>query len=241
MKIDKVIWASSIEYSDFWNINSYLHKKFLGIDCVLLLYGDKAECNVSEEFGKVVELEFVEDLDKIPQLVFNKWHYTKNEPDTVWMIGDIDQLPLQREHFVENIANVPQDHYMHLAEDAGSHLGLNFLVGHYHVAKGSTLSKCLELEKSLEHHVNKIIKEAKESGRPVWAYEEIYTTDLIKKNCDGKFTGTSRVNDRKICRSNDCLFNRNINNYYVDMHCPRPFNQHKEKIMDVLKHFWGNI
>ena len=32
MKIDKVIWSASEEYSDFWNINSKLHNKYLGMD-----------------------------------------------------------------------------------------------------------------------------------------------------------------------------------------------------------------
>lgn len=241
MKIDKVIWASSVEYSDFWNINSMIHNKFLGMKCTLLLYGEKNKCNVSEEHGEVIEVPFIEGIDNIPQLIFNKWYYTKNEPETTWMIGDIDQIPLQRNHFVENIENIPEDHYVHLAEDAGKHLGLNFLVGHYHVGKGKTISEALEFDKPFEEHVASLIKEAKSKGRPVWAYEEPYTTNLIKKNYAHKFTGLSRLNHRKIDRSNNCAFDANKKNNYVDIHCLRPFSKHKEKITEILEFFWGKL
>ena len=30
------------------------------------------------------------------QLIFNKWYYTQNEPETTWLVGDIDLLPLQK-------------------------------------------------------------------------------------------------------------------------------------------------
>ena len=241
MKIDKAIWTSSVEYSDFWNINSYLYNKYLGMDCVLLLYGNKDECDVSEEYGQVIEVPFVDGLDQIPQLVFNKWYYTKNEPDTTWLIGDIDQLPLQKSHFVDQIADIPDDHYVHLAEDAGKHLGLDFLVGHYHVGKGSTMCEALELDKPFEFHVQNLINEANSKNRPVWAYEEPYTTNMIRKNYSDRFTGVSRVNDRKICRSNNCQFNPNIKDYYVDFHCPRPFKDNSRQIMEVLEFFWGTL
>jgi hypothetical protein len=225
MKIDKAIWASSVEYSDFWNVNSYLHNKYLGMDCVLLLYGNKDECDVSEEYGKVIEVPFVDGLDEIPQLIF----------------GDIDQLPLQKAHFVDKIADIPDDHYVHLAEDAGKHLGLDFLVGHYHVGKGSTICKALELDKPFEFHVENLINEAKSKNRPVWAYEEPYTTNMIRKNYSDRFTGVSRLSDRKICRSNNCQFNPNLKNNYVDFHCPRPFKDNSRQIMEVLEFFWGAL
>jgi hypothetical protein len=241
MKIDKAIWASSVEYSDFWNINSYIHNKYLGMDCVLLLYGNKDECDVSEEYGKVIEIPFVEHLPKIPQLIFNKWYYTKNEPNTTWLIGDIDQLPLQKSHFVDGVADIPEDHYVHLAEDAGTHLGLDFLVGHYHVGMGSTICEALELDKSFDFHVNNLVDEALRNKRPIWAYEEPYTTNMIRCNYGHKFTGLSRVNDRKICRSTQCKFDpsRIESEYYVDFHCPRPFKENSSKINEIINIFWG--
>ena len=58
MKIDKVIFPTSIEYSDFWNINSQIFKKCLNIEPLCLLFGKKEETNVSDEYGSVMEMEF---------------------------------------------------------------------------------------------------------------------------------------------------------------------------------------
>jgi hypothetical protein len=224
-----------------------VHNKFLGLDCVLLLYGKKSECNVSEEYGQVVECEFEEGVPDIPQLVFNKWHYTRNEPETTWLIGDIDQIPLQKEHFVDSIKNVPEDHYVHLAEDAFT---VNWktkrerLVGHYHVAKGKVFNEALDLNVSLVDHVKNMVFGSQKEKKSIWAYEEWYTADLIKaNNYLNKFTGVSRSPRMKIDRQFNCSFDSSPSNKnnYVDIHCPRPFKKNKAQIEEVLSHFWGRI
>lgn len=267
MKIDKVIWSSSAEYSDFWNINSKLHKERLGIDCLLLLYGNKQSCNLSEEYGKIVELDFIPGLPKMVQLVWNKFYYTQYEPNTTWLIGDIDQLPLQRRHFVDNIKHVPDDFYVHLAEDAITSLkglpteswksditGLNaFLTAHYHVAKGSVFKQALDLHLPFETHIKQLISYyykapfeslSKINERELWAFEEQYSSRLIRNNYLHKFLGFSRAhgcdnpNSQKIDRGNGCKFDKNRIGLYVDFHCPRPYTEHKTQIHEILNYFW---
>lgn len=255
MIVDKVIWASSVEYSDFWNINSLIHKKFLGLDCVLLLYGKKDNLNLNEDYGEIVECEFDEAAPPMPQLIWNKWHYTQTEPNTTWLVGDIDQIPLQREHFIDNIKDVPSDSYVHLAEDAFTVEWKNVrerLAGYYHVAKGDTFKKALDLDKkSLVEHVNTMIKSSQgegkahaERGSPIWAYEEWYTADLIKQNGFlDKFRGFGRSPKEKICGSTNCAHDENLFNkkHYIDMHCPRPYPKHKETINSILNKAWGEL
>lgn len=284
MKIDKVIWCATERYSDFWNINSKIHNKFLDMDCVLLLYGKKENCDLSEEYGKIVEIDYIEGYPTTVQFVLNKFHYTKNEPNTTWIIGDIDQIPLQREHFIDTIADVPDDHYVHLAENhmeqltkvpvgtwkkEGAVPDKSYLTAHYHVAKGSTFTKALELNLSLETHVVALLDQWRSHRRKIgasyselqdqqhwgeteirqhgiWAWEEIYTTSLIYKNYLDKFTGFERsIRDpqrRVIDRSLDnCRFDPNQKELYVDIHCPVPYSDHKEKIHDILNFFWGNF
>jgi hypothetical protein len=284
MKIDKVIWSATEQYSDFWNINSKIHNKFLDMDCVLLLYGKKENCDLSEEYGEIVEIDYIEGYPTTVQFVLNKFHYTRNELDTTWMIGDIDQIPLQREHFIDNIADVPDDHYVHLAENHisqvyGVETGLwrkegaiperCYLTAHYHVAKGSTFTKALNLNLSLEQHVVALLEEwrahrkkinasyaeledqrhwgeAENKKHGVWAWEELYTTSLIHKNYLDKFTGFERsIRDpqrRCIDRGVDnCKFDPNQKELYVDIHCPIPYAAHKERIHNILELFWGEI
>ena len=202
MKIDKVIFSSSEEYSCWWNVQSKVWKTFLNIDPVLLLYGSKKKHNLSEEYGQIIECKYEEpptssifgDLRSfnMRQLIFNKWYYTQNEPETTWLVGDIDLLPLQKNHFIKNISEIPDDYHVHLCSNRLPRR----LTGHYHVAKGKTFSAILELQRSLVEHsfaqlagAQELTKTDWESlntqpahGGSVWTYEEYYTTDLIKKN-----------------------------------------------------------
>jgi hypothetical protein len=165
MKIDKVIFPTSIEYSDFWNINSQIFKKCLNIEPLCLLFGKKEETNVSEEYGSVMEMEFIEELPKMVQLALWKFHYTQREPEVTWMIGDIDQIPLQKHAFIGALEEVPDDHYVHLCQDESSENsspdpefwkkgyrsdGSANLPAHYHVAKGKTFKEFLELSPPFE-------------------------------------------------------------------------------------------
>lgn len=246
MKIDKVLWASSPEYSDFWNINSMIHNKLLGLDCVLLFYGKKKDYDLSEKYGTIIECDFEHSDNKLPQLVWNKWQHTASEPETTWLIGDIDQIPLQKFHFIDQIKYVTDDFYVHLAEDAFTtdwKFTRERLVGHYHVAKGKVFSEALDLKsKTLLDHVKTMLKTSKLENKPIWAYEEWYTADLIKKNKYlNKFKGFNRPFERKICRSTGCRHDESLinHNYYVDIHCPRPYNSHSKIVNSILDKFWG--
>jgi len=284
MKIDKVIWSATEQYSDFWNINSKIHNKFLDMDCVLLLYGKKENCDLSEEYGKIVEIDYIEGYPTTVQFVLNKFHYTKNEPDTTWMIGDIDQIPLQRKHFIDNLTDVADEHYVHLAENhieqlsrvptgtwrkEGSVVDRCYLTAHYHVAKGSTFTKALELNLSLETHIVALLDqwrshrkkigasyaelqdqrywgETENKQHGVWSWEEIYTTSLIYKNYLDKFTGFERSirgpQRRCIDRGVDgCKFDPNQKELYVDIHCPIPYATNEQRIHSILEFFWGKI
>lgn len=160
MKIDKVLFASSEpeEYSSFWNKQSEIFSK-MGIEPVCLLFGKRSNTNMTEEFGQVIEMETLPDLPWSVQLVWSKFDYPTREPETTWLIGDIDLVPLQRAHFTTKIATVSDEAFVHLnaggisqprigamddflkqgperiRKDQGKHGGSD-LPGHYHVAKG---------------------------------------------------------------------------------------------------------
>jgi len=116
MKIDKVIFASSEDeyYSSFWNMQSKLWKVGLGIEPICLLYGKKENTDMTEEHGKIIEMEYLPDLPKILQLTWSKFNYPTLEPDTTWIMGDIDMLPLSKRFFTEFIADIPDSAFAHL-------------------------------------------------------------------------------------------------------------------------------
>lgn len=182
MKIDKIVFSSSTlaEYAPFWNLQAKIWKTKMGIEPICLLFGKKSEVNMSEEHGKVIEVEADPSLPWSVQLVWSKFDYPTHDPDSTYLIGDIDLIPLQTAHFVERLADVDDNAYVHLNAggisaprlgfhdgfmragsqrhvlDAGANGGAD-LPGHYHVAKGrnfNVLTKGMPFLDQVRHIVN---------------------------------------------------------------------------------------
>ena len=186
MKIDNVIFSTSEEYSKFWNIQSKIYKTALGIEPICILYGNKSNTDMSEEYGTVIEREFIENLPKVLQLTWSKFDYTKTDPEKTWMIGDIDLIPLRKEYFAtDDLINIPDDNYAHLncaalsvvrskpkgekdlflkegppvywrIRDGSRDRGAD-LPAHYHVAKGKAFIGVYALGRSFERQVRDIV------------------------------------------------------------------------------------
>jgi len=114
MKIDKVIFSSSELFAPFWNIQAKVWKA-MGIEPVCLLWGKVENTNMDTFLGKVIEMEFNPDLFESFQITWSKFYHTLSEPDTTWIIGDMDQIPLRPSRFIDDIADLPDDCYTHLA------------------------------------------------------------------------------------------------------------------------------
>ncbi len=175
MKIDKIVFSTSERFSVFWNTNARIWKSF-GIEPICLLFGKKENTDMSEEHGKIIEMPIIEDIPLLIQITWSKFYWPTCEPNTTWLIGDIDLFPLQSQYF-QNISHIPDDHYVHFDCDgitqlsgckswigaARNNLGPDLghftnLVGHYHCAKGKTFKEALEqngtYEEELRHFIN---------------------------------------------------------------------------------------
>lgn len=189
MKIDKIVFSCTEPpaYSSYWNMHSKLCKVGLGIEPVCLLFGKKANTDMNEEYGKVIEMETLLDLPpsnepgwrNILQMTLSKFYHCISEPDTTWMTGDLDLLPLCKSHFKELIAGIPEDDYAHLnaagisaprcgVADAfqtrgserhgkdGGFIGSD-LPGHYHVSKGKNFDRLFFQGRSFKEVLEEII------------------------------------------------------------------------------------
>ena len=167
MKIDKIIFSVSEEFSPFWNLQSYIWKEKIGIEPVCILWGDVKNTNMKDTYGEIIEKKFDYDMIKSFQLTWSKFYHTKTEPDTTWMIGDIDLLPMQREWFTSLIEDIPDYVYTHLAyrtmiptevEDPETER-VN-LPAYYHVAKGKTFNTALGLDEcSWENQIKRVMSQ----------------------------------------------------------------------------------
>lgn len=269
MIIDKVIFTTSEEYSDFWNINSQVHKEFLGIHPVCYLFGEKKNTNMTEEYGDIIEVKPSEKYNWLLQLTWFKFWMTQFSHEDVVMIGDIDNIPLQKEWFVDDIKDVPDNCYVHLnswgignqwAIKGGNLTGGTDLPGHFHVAKGNTFKKSLNLSLEFEDEIKKIIDANKyglginQGGRFTgekyyWCAEENYSSELLynaMKENKIIFHGYAYPNhekriDRSRMRNGKYVYDEDMlkNNKYVDIHCARPFEAQKDALFEVLQK--GNI
>lgn len=181
MKIDKIIFSTSDgpEYSPFWNLQSLIWSS-MGIEPICLIWGDRSKTNLSEKYGKVIEKKFIPGLPEVIQITWSKFDFPKTEPDTTWMIGDIDMLPLQRKYFIDQIKDDGDDWYLHLnaggisvprrgkldawltegpvthhiergSKDTGADLP-----GHYHVSKGKNFNNIYNLDISFEDQIKRL-------------------------------------------------------------------------------------
>lgn len=201
MKLDKVVFGCSEAYSPWWNIQSKIWRTKFNVEPICLLFGDKNKCGMSEEYGRIEEMQFDPDLPDIIQIQFCKFFYPNTEPDKTWIIGDIDQIPLQTDYILNSLTSIPDDAYAHLNytgiaqmlhpsmrkdgfpglnSDAFVKLGPTIisgtagfnLPGHYHVAKGHLYKELFFKNKSFKD-VIKSVMESKRYG--------ITTPDNLKR------------------------------------------------------------
>jgi hypothetical protein len=179
MKIDKVIFSSSETFSVFWNVISKVYRTKLDIEPVCLFFGDRSKTNMSEEYGKIIDVPIMQQYPLLIQITWSKFFWPTLEPDKTWLIGDIDLIPLARYWFIDKIADIPDDHYVHFDADGITQLnhtqytwcgrklnGQNCpdlgcptnMPAHYHCARGDVLKRGLEINGTFEEEIRHIVE-----------------------------------------------------------------------------------
>jgi hypothetical protein len=183
MKIDKVVFSTSEAFSGCWNLNSKIYKTKLGIEPVCLFFGDRSKTDLSEEFGKVIDMPIISGIPLLIQITWSKFYWPAVlDQESTWLIGDIDLFPLQTYWYQEKIKDISDDAYVHLDCDGITQLShcpswagqltqqrLDALVdlgcgsnmpGHYHVAKGRIMRVALENHLSWKDELQKIVSDS---------------------------------------------------------------------------------
>lgn len=258
MKIDKVIFTcdDNPAYAGFWKSISRHFKEKIGLRSHLFLIGDDPSkiSNYSTLNGQVTFVQRLPDIPSIIQALWGKFYFTKSEPDTTWMIGDLDLYPLQRGWFVDQIEKYSSDSYLHLCSNGYSREWWNDkrgLAGFYHVAKGKVFEKYLEMRPTFEEDCRFIYESGKyglnpshpghqwaHAASPHWRYfcsEEQYTGELLSKHKDSVI-GIEWDPSLRICRSTGMMYDPSMlqSGKYIDFHAPRPYEQYEGQIEQIL-------
>ena len=177
MKIDKIVFCSSEEFSPFWNLQSFIWSEVFNIQPVCLLWGKIKNTDMSSRYGTIIEKEYNPDLIKSFQLTWSKFHHTMSEPETTWMIGDIDLFPLQKDLFTSVIDKIDDSAYTHLASNVVTNQRYEehggYLPAYYHVAKGKTFEKALSLDKGcFDEQISYIINDGRFTYKNELTFEQ---------------------------------------------------------------------
>lgn len=258
MKIDKVIFTidDNPHYFGFWSSISKHYKLRMNMIPKLFILGNDIDISKYDTtYGEIEVVQPLEDIPTIIQSLMAKFYFTKTEPNTTWMIGDLDLYPLQQHHFKETIENIDDDKYIHLNPYAYTIDWRNRfegLAGYFHVAKGSVFIDELKLHRSFEEIINEIYRsnkygikfynlgarpESKQASKD-WGWfccEEMYTGELLR-NSDKLIEIPPKNRYTRLDRSfmvynlNDIKLGR-----YIDFHAPRPYEEHSNIIESIIE------
>ena len=261
MKIDKVIFTidDNPHYKGFWSSISKHFKQKLGIPSVLFVIGDESKIDLKSYDNSNGDVRVINKLENVPtiiQALIGKFYFTNSEPETTWLIGDLDLYPLQQFHFKNRLQDIDDNSYVHLypfAYGKNWREGVQGLAGYFHVAKGKVFEQelkfvnktfeqvCFEIINSNKYgikfhniHANAQNKEA--SNDFGWfCCEEMYTGDLLKNS--NKLVELMPINGDypRIDRSN-LIYDEEIlkRGGYIDFHAPRPYENHSQLIEDII-------
>lgn len=245
MKIQKVIHSSNSNplYLDFWPIVSKVWKRFFNIEPILLYLNDNPDVNISSEFGPVVRINPLPNIPIELQTLWIRYWFPLTDPECVFMISDIDMIPLSKKYFVDNISNYSDDCYLHINPCIDTY---GLIPSCYHIAKGKKFEQVLQLDDFFEKDITKVMN-FDTSYSNGWFNDEKYAThkineylksnnDLILIPRDGGQNG-HRI-DRSFWRYDSNLLKQQ---FYYDSHSIRPYTDFKEHIDSLCETLLGDL
>lgn len=231
MKIDYALVGSTTNpfYLDFWPIVSKIWKENFNITPILGLIGGK-DLQVSEEYGKVYKFNSINNYDdgilsQLVRLYLPK--YLKGN----CIISDIDMIPLSKKYFIHDLERYTNNDFVVMSSHHPQTINTNQYPMCYVVGNSDNYSKLFNLDNSWESFVSKIPNIG-------WYTDQTYLYNAINENKDINYIFPKRENGFDINRidriswSYDC--NKLKNDFYIDSHLLRPYNQYKEIINELI-------
>ena len=243
MKIKYAIMSSDDNpmYLDFWPIVSELWYKKFDIQPMLVYFDDKSVDDIRKTapYGSVLKKKIIQN---IPLYVQCQWvrYYMACNLDSICVISDIDMLPLSKYYFVDQIAGIGDDKYVHLNPCMDTYPNIPAC---YHVAHSDTFGLVLGEHNDFETSIIEVLRDcsgidAAHADRKYWFVDEKYSTMRINQHADKSiFQFIKRdggQNGHRIDRP-DWRFDLDKvrADWYYDCHSIRPYSQHKDSIDSI--------
>jgi len=245
LTIDRVILSTNEnpKYMDFWPIVAKAWQK-IGIRPTLAFIADK-NVEIDESIGDVIRIEPLKGIPVSFQTQVIRLLLPALFKNEVFLISDIDMLPLQKEYFVDKIKNIPDDCFVVYRDKAYKKIKRFPMC--YNAAMGKTFADIFGGTQGINNidDIYRVIKELSKKWRNNWNTDEyalyVYLTKwkLYRKKCI-KCGGTLKhIIDRRVDRSNMKYSTQRLkDNYYIDFHMPRPYKKYKNAIHKIIELSW---
>lgn len=243
MKIQKVLHSCDNNplYLDFWPVVSKIWKQYFHIEPILLYMGNE-NIDIDDSNGTVIRFSPILNIPISLQTLWIRYWYPINEPNTTFMISDIDMLPLSKYYFIDSINKISDNNYIHINPCIETY---GLIPSCYHIAKGNMFQKVLDLDIDFTTDITKVylFDNTHNNG---WFNDEKYATQKIleyqKKHNDLQLIPriggqNGRRIDRSFWQYDPTLVSQE---FYFDAHCIRPYSQYKIYINYLVSLLLGN-
>ena len=184
-------------YLDFWPIVSKVWRLRIGVEPILIYIDENHNIPIDTTYGRVIKLKPAPGIPTYMNSVWGRFWGATLFPNQVCIVSDIDMIPISKNYFVNDLATIPNDKYVHLFPPTHKmparrpngvirrkywvHLQDTFPVC-YHVGKGSTLARVLKLNPDWTTSVNELAAHPftpHQDPRSQWGIDEDYTSGLL--------------------------------------------------------------
>lgn len=171
MTIDKILFVADNNpaYLGFWPSISKFYSRYYDMRPHLFFLNDgKALPSIDTSYGDVTIVDAATDTPIIIQALWGKFWFTQTEPNTTWLIGDIDLYLLNRDYLQTALRGIGSEDYGHINAN-GYKMGNWWqapkygLPGYFHCAKGSVFQRYLSLSNSFADEC-RFIRDSKRYG-----------------------------------------------------------------------------
>ena len=251
-------------YYEFWNPLSKIYREKFGIIPTLVWVGTEEEANsvgISDEYGEIM-IVTPNLKHSIPsQCAWGLFWATQFFKDEVCFICGIDEVPLSGMFLKDLIHKYDDDSYIMMIADAylPDHWSIECSTSPsgQHIAKGSTFVDIYKFEEKFEDEIEKIFNSGTHEAylsthpngywpvildHPKWGIDETYFSHILRNYKGEKkiqsLNNFNMMKDRRI----DCMrdyeipydLNKLRSGWYSQAHLCRPFDAHREYILNMV-------
>lgn len=239
MKVERVILAcdDNPDYLQFWPLMAKAWSQLIGVKPTLFLIADES-VEVDTTVGEVIRFEPIPGMKTSYQAQVIRIIAPAFFEDEVSIISDIDTLPINRGYFIKSVLKVPDNCHAVYRNNYDKD-GLRYPLC-YHAVKGSVCREIFGLEHIDQEVIREKLIEWEKFGWG-WNTDELVLTAVLKNwNRETGRVALLNLGPGKHIDKIDWHYDydkdkKNLKSKYIGAHLPRPFKEHKKRIMRLVK------